>query len=143
MTAPSVGVKDILVTAGVGVFTSPSSSDWAIKISKVPDAPDKVIVLFDSGGLPANPRWLLDYPDVTVIVRGTVYVDTYAKMKAVMDALLGYPPGAVNGDNWDGVIMRVAPAFIGYDQKDRPQFSATFGLFVEPANAAGDNRLPL
>lgn len=143
MTAPSIGFKDSLVTAGVGVFTSPGANDWAIKVSKLTAEPDKVIALFDSGGLPNNPRWLLDYPDVTVIVRGKAYEDTFNKMKAVVDTMLGKTPGAVNGDNWDGVIMRVAPAFIGYDEKDRPQFSATFGLYVEPANVAGDNRDPL
>lgn len=140
MTAPSIGVKDILVAASLGVFTSPSNSDWNIKISKLVDEPDRVIAIFDVGGNRPDPRWLLDYPHVQVMVRGKTYGETFTKMKDVFDALQGRYPGTVNGDNWDGIFANTHPAHIGYDEKDRPIFSVTFKLFVEPANVAGDNR---
>lgn len=143
MTAPSIGAKDILVAASIGVFTNPTSSQWAIRISKLTDTPDQVIALFDTGGLPPEPKWLLDYPDISCLIRGRDYQTAYTKAKAVQDALLGYPAGTVNGDTWAGVIIRSPLTFIGYDEKDRAQFSITFGLFVEPANVVGDHRDPL
>lgn len=142
MTAPSIGAKDLLVAASIGVFGDATAA-WPIYISKLPDKPDNCIMLSDSGGLAANPKWLLDYPDISVVVRGTDYGAAYSKMKAIKDKLLGLPPQQINGDNWDGVIQIGEFGFIGYDPKDRPMFSGTFRLFLEPANVAGDNRDPL
>jgi len=142
MTAPSIGAKDLLVAASIGAFGNPAAV-WPIYISKMPDAPDNCIVLSDSGGLAANPKWLLDYPDIGVVVRGKDYGATYTKMKDIKDKLLGLPPQVINGDNWSGVIQVGEFGFIGYDAKDRPIFSGTFRLFLEPASVAGDNRDPL
>lgn len=142
MTAPSIGAKDLLVAAGIGEFGNASAS-WPIYISKLPDAPDNCIMLSDSGGLAGNPKWLLDYPDISVVVRGGDYAGAYNKMKAIKDKLLGLPNQDINGDHWDGIIQVGEFGFVGYDPKDRPMFSATFRLFLEPANVAGDNRDPL
>lgn len=141
MTAPSIGAKDKLVAASIGVFDT--VGPWSVFLSKLPDSPDEVISLFDSGGLAPNPKWLLDYPDISVIVRGKTYQATFDKMKAVKDALLGLPAQVINGDRWDGVTQIGEFAFVGYDNKDRPQFSTTFRVILEPADAAGDNRSPL
>lgn len=139
MTAPSIGVKDLLVTAGVGVF-APTTGTWQIYISKMPDKQDRVITLYDSGGLAPWPRSLLDFPNVSVNVRGQDYADAYDKMKAIKDALLGLPPQIINGDSWSAVTQVGEMAFAGYDEKDRPLFSATFRLFIEPADTAGNYR---
>ena len=139
MTAPSIGAKDLLVAASIGTFGD-ASATWPIYISKMPDKPDNCITLADTGGLAPNPLWLLDQPDISVTLRAGDYEAGFNKMKAIKDKLLGLPAQVINGDRWDGVIQIGEMAFIGRDSKDRPMFSATFRLFVEPANAAGDNR---
>lgn len=139
MTAPSIGVKDLLVAASVGVF-APTVGTWQIFISKLPDKQDRAIALYDSGGLAPWPRSLLDFPDVSVNVRGKDYVDAYDKMKAIKDALLGLPPQTINGDGWSAVTQIGEMTFAGYDGKDRPLFSATFRIFMEPADTAGNYR---
>lgn len=144
MTAPSIGAKDLLVAAEIGTFESASPNPvWPIYISRMPDKPDNCIMLSDSGGLAPNPKWLLDFPDISVVVRGKEYGEVYNKMKAIKDKLLGLPNQDLNGDHWDGIIQVGETGFIGYDAKERPMFSATFRLFFEPANVAGDNRDPL
>lgn len=142
MTAPSIGAKDLLVAASIGEWEN-DGADWPIFIGKMPDSPANCIVLSDPGGLAANPKWLLDYPDIAVVVRSDSYADAYAKMKQVKDKLLGLPNQEINGDHWDGIIQVGEAGFIGYDPKDRALFSGTFRLFLEPANSAGDNREPL
>lgn len=142
MTAPSVGAKDLLVAAGIGTFGD-ATATWPIYISKMPDAPANCITLSDSGGLAPNPKWLLDFPDISVVVRGEDYASTYAKMRDIKNKLLGLPNQDINGDHWDGIIQVGEAGFIGYDPKNRPMFSATFRLFLEPADAVGDNRDPL
>lgn len=143
MTAPSIGAKDLLVAASVGVFAD--TSDWGIYISKMPEQPDAVIAIYDSGGLTPDPKWLLDFPDITIQVRGKKdgYVAAQGKMVDVKNTLLGLLSQTINGDVWAGITQVGEYAFIGYDKKERPQFSATFRVIIEPANDAGDNRDPL
>lgn len=142
MTAPSVGAKDLLVAAGIGVFGD-ATATWPIYISKMPDTRDNCIMLSDSGGLTSDPKWLLDFPDISVVVRGSDYLEVYNKARQIKDKLLGLPNQIINGDNWSGVVQVGEIGFIGYDANDRPMFSATYRLFFEPANVAGDNREPL
>lgn len=142
MTAPSIGIRDLLVAAGVAILPSTGGS-WVVYISKMPDKQDQVISVYDSGGLAPWPHALLDFPDVTLNIRGGDYEATYNKAKEVKDALLGLSPQTINGDGWRSVTMIGDLAFAGYDEKDRPMFSATFRLIIEPANAAGDNRVAL
>lgn len=142
MTAPSIGVKDLLVAAAVGV-SPPVSGDWDIFISQLPTKPNNVIALYDTGGPPPNPKWLLDRPDVTAIIRGSDYETAYDKMIAVRNALLGLPAQVINGDRWDGIIQVGEGAFTGYDTNQNAQFTVTFRMWIEPANTAGDYREPL
>lgn len=142
MAAPSIGVKDILVSSGVGVFL-PTTGTWTVYVSKTPPEPDRTITVYDSGGTAPNPRWLLDRPDVSVIVRGKTYSETYDKAKQIKDVLLGRDAGTINGDRWLGIIQLAEIVFAGYDEKERPQFSLTFRIWIEPANNVDDNRDPL
>lgn len=142
MTAPSVSAKDILESASVGTF---NSGAWPIHISKQPTDQDQAITIYDSGGLAPLPKWLLDFPSIQVVVRGNEnsYSETYDKVKAVKDALLSLPSQDINGDRWVSVTMIGESAFLGYDEKSRPEFALNFRLIIEPADAAGDHRDPL
>ena len=56
MNPVSIDVKDLLVTAGIGVFAS--ETGWAIYISEEPDKPDTCITIYDTGGF--SPQYVMD-----------------------------------------------------------------------------------
>lgn len=146
MTAPSIGVRGILTTSNPPVLVDASlqpDADWACYVGKLPDAPTKCISISDTGGLPSEPKWLLDYPTVSVLLRSDAYDTGWSKMKDIREAILGLAPQSIGGDFWSGVIAIGNMAFIGYDPKDRPMFSANFRLYVEPAASTVENRQPL
>ena len=134
MISPAVGCKDLLVTAGVGVFAA--TTGWGIFIGKFPTAPDTVIACVDTGGLAPFPNFALNFPSVQVMIRGVPgdYISAHDKGRAVIDALLGMGYQVVNGDKWEGIIEIGDLAFIGYDEKNRPAFSANFSIHVEPSS---------
>lgn len=123
-----------------------ATSGWTIEVGVLPTAPDKVIMISDTGGLDPNPKWLLDFPTLQILVRGIVsgYSTTWTEGKAVKDILLGLSSTDVNGDRWDAVNIVSDLAFIGRDESQRPQFTINFSLIVEPqVPAGGSNRSAL
>lgn len=136
----SQGIKDLLTDDG-GV------SDWTIEVGVMPKTPDKVIMISDTGqGADPNPKWLLDFPTVQVMIRGAVsdYLATWAIHKAVKDILLGLTSQSVNSDNWNAVNITGDLGFIGRDEVNRPLFSVNFQLIVEPQVPTGtSNRTAL
>lgn len=132
MTSPAIGTKDLLVAAGAGVFAS--TSGWNISVGKFPTSPDTSIVCVETGGLSPYPHLLLNFPSIQVMVRGAAngYVAASDKIRAVVDALLGAPAQAVNGDDWQGIRQLGDVAFIGYDESNRPLFTSNFSIIVEP-----------
>ncbi len=133
--------KDLLVTAGVGVEAA--TSGWGIFAGRAPKEPDTVIGIEQTGGLPSNPRWLLDFPALQVRVRGSRddYFSAFNKAREVKDALLGLPSQTVNGDRWTSVTMLGDIVSLGIDELNRYMFALNFSLIIEPAT--GDNRIPL
>ena len=142
-------VKDLLVTAGVGL--EGPGTGWRIFVSQEPEkagsgatgVPDTVITTYNSGGLPPNPKWLLDYPSVQVRIRGAVggYLASRSKAQEVKDALLGIPSQDVGADrlvaiNGEGDILDIAQ-----DDNRRPLHTVNFTMIIEPAT--GTNRIPL
>jgi len=140
MASPSEHLKNILVTAGIGAFGG--VLPWAIYISKMPDTPDACITLYDSGGETPNPAWLLDFPSVQVRLRAgeNDYQALYQKVKDIVDALLGYPSTDVSDGRLVSIRMDGGPAFLGYEEKKRPQFSINWTLIFEPNTSALTNR---
>lgn len=135
---PSVGAKDLLTT-------HVATSLWQIEIGAMPDGPDHVISINDTGGFEPNPKWLLDYPTIQVLVRGGIndYLVAFNEAKAVKDILLGLTSTDLNGDRWVSVLLNSDLAFIGRDDQMRPVFSMNFGLIIQPQVVADSNRLPL
>lgn len=133
MTSPAECLANILQTAGVGHTTTPTITAWALKVSQLADTPDRCIALLDSGGFTPNPKWLLDFPTVQVIVRGPKqdYSAGYSKGLEVKNALLGISPTTVSNIRIDGITMLSDLTFIQYDSKDRPLFSLNFRLIQE------------
>lgn len=134
MTAPSVHIKNVLVTAGVGTYGA--ASGWCIRVSRLTDAPHTQVVIYDTSGQPPNPKFLLDFPGIQVMVRGApdTYEATFAKMKEVKDALLGIDSQNIGGDRLDSITGLGDIIFMQYDEKNRPQFVANFQLILEPSS---------
>lgn len=110
------------------------------------DLPHQQIGFYDAPGQAPDPRWLLDYPAVQVIVRGSPqgYRAAFQKMRDVYDVLLGVNPSVnANGDAVDAITVLATPALIGYDDNDRPSISGNFRLIVRPVPSQFTNREPL
>jgi len=103
------------------------------------------VVISDTGGREPNPKWLIDYPTLQVMVRGNTsgYLATFVEAKAVKDLLLGITSFNLNGDRWVSVTQNGDLAYIGRDEKMRPLFSVNFALIIEPQVVTNSNRLPL
>lgn len=136
MTAPSISAKDILTAANI-------HTSWPIYIGRIPEKPDNVILIVDTGGASSEAKWLLDYPTITIIVRGTDYSTSYTKAKQIKDALHSIPAQVINGDRWVSCLITGDITYLGMSDKDRPSFSLNFRLIIEPANVAADSRDPL
>ena len=134
----SVGAKSIIAAHA-------AVSGWQIEIGTMPDEPDEVISINDTGGLDPNPKWLLDYPTIQIMVRGNTngYLDTFVEAKAVKDLLLGITSTDINGDRWVSVTQNGDLGYIGRDSDMRPIFSVNFALIIEPQVVANSNRLAL
>lgn len=139
---PSKGICDLLVTAG---YTFGGTSDWAVFIGQMQPEPDRCICVTDSGGRAPDPKWLLDYPSVQIIVRGgpNDYAAVADKVGHIKRVLLGMSSQLVNGDRWNHINMAGEPSLLGFDQNKRPEFVLNFNLIIEPAVSLDDNREPL
>lgn len=141
MVAVEEGIKDLLVTAGVGVFGS--QVGWGIFIGPEPTSPNTVITIREFGGAGPMAKWLVDFPSIQTMVRGDPggYQAAKAKAQSVLDELHSILSLDLNGDRWNSIIATTRPAYMGIDQKDRPKFSVNFKLIIEPAT--GTHRISL
>lgn len=143
MADPCDGIKSLLVTASVGA--SGGSNDWAIYIGRMPDQPDNCICIYPSSGGAPNPKWLLDYPGIQVIVRGDEGNYDAARQKAqdVKDVLTGLPSQTITSDRWVGIWMVGDIQPVNWDPKKRWMFSLNFRLIIEPASNSLTHRSAL
>lgn len=118
---------------------------WTIGKGFEADASDRRITCIDTGGLAPNPKWLLDFPTVQVVVRGGIndYEIAFQKAKIVKDLCLGCAAQVIDGDRLDSVTLSSDVYYIGRDEKQRHKFTINFNLIVEPAANAITQRLAL
>ena len=140
MSSPAEDLSAVLIAAGLGTFNA--TTGWSVAIGKEPTDPDTTITLYDIGGLTPDPKWLLDYPSVQIRVRGEVsgYQAAWARMRQVRDELLGADPFTQSGNSYRSLLLTGEAVHIGYDSHNRPMFTMTFSLIVEPAATAETNR---
>ncbi len=136
-------VRDELVTASLGVFEA--ASGWSIHIGRMPKSPNQIILITASGGLPANPRYLLDFPSIQIRTRGTPadYEESKAKLQDIKDYLLGITSKDVDGDRWVSITLGSDIIFLGYDENERVDFALNLRFITEPAAPAVTNRVAL
>jgi hypothetical protein len=141
---PSEIVGQIMEDAGLGTQAG-GTVDWNIRIGNIPNTPDRVYAVFDSGGISGDPKWLLDRPSVQVRIRAKKgeYQRAGQRAQDVVDALLGFPAGIVGGTYVASITQIGGIGFLGYDVAERPEFSANFRLIIEPPASAYTHREPL
>ncbi len=123
-----------------------ATSGWQTEIGAMPKEPADVIMISDTGGLDPNPKWLLDFPTIQIMVRGIVngYLVTAREAKAVKDLILGITSFTTSeGDRWVSATMNGDLGFIGRDENARPLFTMNIALIIEPLLGPNSNRLPL
>jgi hypothetical protein len=147
MTAPSIGIKDLLVSHNIGTFklnhnTPNSSPGWGISISRQHDKLDTLITIYDTQGLAPEPHLDINRPGVQILVRGSQsgYMAAYQKCEEIRDVLLGLPSQTINGDIWASLTMTSDILWLGYDENERPQFSLNFLLITHQGNLVNSNR---
>lgn len=136
MAILEVNIRSLLVTAGIGA--AGGTNDWAIHIGKLINNPDNIIIVTSSGGIAPNPKWLVDYPSVQVLIRGKDYVTAKGKAQNVKDTLLGISNQTVNGDILAAVNMIGDITPLGFDESNRITFAVNFSIIMHPAS--GTNR---
>jgi len=143
MTSLAEGASDLLIAAGVGNIATHAT--WPIHVFMMPNDPDNTIVVKDTGGPGDDPRWLLDFSRLQVMVRGSQngYQATFQKAKDIKDVLLGLPSQDLNGDRWVSVTSGGGILPLGTDEIKRPLISINFQLIIEPGTSALTNRDPL
>lgn len=134
----SSGIKTLLTG-------NPDISGWNIEIGAMPKSPDRIISISDTGGFDPNPKWLIDYPTIQILVRGKIgdYNECFLVGKGIKDALLGLPSQDINDDRWASITMNGDLGYIGRDENDRPLCSMNFQLIVHPQYVADGNRFSL
>ena len=132
MGAPSVDIKDELVSASIGTFGG--TTGWGIYVSDEPKDPDTTVSIFDTGGTQPDAKWIQDEPTVMVRVRGAPqgYVAAYAKAQDVKDALLGIDPKTINATRYVGIWMNGDIISVGQDENNRPILSLNFRITRHP-----------
>lgn len=129
---PSSDIKDLLVSAGLGVFAG--AKGWAIHVGTEPAydpqyVPHTTITLFDIPGAPRIRDANLRHPAVHVRVRGAPgdYTGAYNKALQVSAYLDSLSQATVNGAVYS-VIARGEPSYLHHDEAGRPIFIADYDL---------------
>lgn len=129
MGSPSVDIKDILCDNSSFAFND------NVFVGMVPqDKPettqDAVLGIRDTGGSQPEGISDIEYPTVQIICRALPfkYTEGYNLIKSAEDILHGQGGVTKNSSYYLGIWSAGAILFIGYDEKNRPEFSLNFRM---------------
>ncbi len=81
-------VRQRITDVGLG---EESSGDWEVFVSNIPDQPDRAICVYDTlgrfDGRIMRTGEKIEHPGIMVLVRGSIYPETYDRAKAIALAL--------------------------------------------------------
>jgi len=140
------GIQELLVTKEVGVLppiTDPNA--YGIFVGKAPATPSGSISVRRTTGLDSNPKYLLDYPSIQIMVRGrpNEYETASIKAQLIKDTLLGLPSQTIKDIRWVLINMIGDINDLGTDDNDCPLMSLNFQFIIEPPESVDSNRIPL
>lgn len=122
-----------LISQGVGVVGT--TAPWVVFKGWEPETPDQVLTLYETGGLPNQPRddaltGALDQPSFQLRIRGgqtsTGYPAARTKLAAARTALEGMSPGTFSGRYYCQVTANSEPISLGHDESHRPRLVLNF-----------------
>ena len=128
---PEAGILDILANAGVGVI-APTPNPWPMFEGQLPADPDQCIMVRKPGGPRPEVKIAIDYPSIQVLVRSTRqgYDEASDKVEEIKLALHAIPSSPVQFPDLTSCLLAGEPAFTGYDENNRPIWSANFNCIV-------------
>jgi hypothetical protein len=124
--------------AGQGIGTLAGGSSWGVYFSRMPDAPDDCVCVFDSGGGPPIAYDItLREPAVQVRIRGTVHADVHTKADEIFDLLC--EPGDIPGPAREienglylGFWMDSDFIDLGRDENERIRLTSNYRINRQP-----------
>ncbi len=128
MNAPSVDIKDLLAASSTGL-----TFEIDLFVSLEPDGKNianKVVTIYDTGGLePATYVTLLS-PNIQVRIRGDKgkFEEGYTLAELVRDTLHAVNNTTVNSTRYIHIIASTDINFLGYDDNDRPVWTVNFRI---------------
>lgn len=120
----SVG-SDIAVylqTAGIGTIATD------MFVGHMPDSPNNVITIYESGGYPLDLAGFLRYPTLQVIVRNESYATARTKIDQIISTLHRTTNTTINGTKYCSIYSTGDAASIGKDDQNRSQLSVNFEM---------------
>jgi hypothetical protein len=124
MSSPAADIGAMLAANGVGTIGT------NIFISLMPNTPDAVIALYDSGGFPGESGYKYEYPTIQVRIRGAKgqYISAYAKAEAVRNFLHDRANITWGVNRYIGIWSMSDILFLGQDELNRPELSINFRI---------------
>lgn len=115
-----------LIPSGVAAAT-------AIFVGDMPDAPDNIICLFQSGGFDPSHSFdsrQFEEPTFQVRIRNVSYAMADTKAQAIKDALDGQTELTINGNRYISIFQQGDILPLGKDSKNRSELSLNFRVRV-------------
>ena len=105
---------------------------WRIYLSFMPDDRDEAITIYEEPGMPPEGPWKIDYPEISIIVRGTKHGYSAARDKGqdVFDAL--HNEEALITSSYVSILAaNSAPLSLGEDDNRRPLLKWRFKIIKD------------
>jgi hypothetical protein len=132
--SPASDIADFLVDQGVGTYDTNGSLPL-IRVGVEPDIENRVLItLYDTPGVPSNPRYQRDQPSIQVRAKAKSEMDypsAYNAQQSVKDTILGMDRRTINGSLYVGVWMKADIASLASDYNKRSILVSSYRMVRE------------
>lgn len=120
-------IGKLLAAQGFGTWAGTSNASWSVNVGEEPDAPNKTITVYDTGGSgPDTDEMDIDDKTVQIRVRATSRSDASEKINAIRAYLATKQNKESEGYRFFAFIVQMDPAEIGKDDKKRFIFTMNY-----------------
>jgi hypothetical protein len=136
---------DLVSSGGVGgVGSTSTSSGYGIFLGIMPNAPDKCVAIYESGGVApvhafagAPGLAVLERPRVQVTVRADAFGYSTGRqvMNTIFKLLDGLPSRTINNTSYQWISAVQSPFSLGMDEVNRPLISVNFDVMKTLSSA--------
>lgn len=127
MLVDEIAARLVSQAVGIAPATTGTSTQWTVYKMFIPDAPDRVVAVFPSGGGASWPRDAYRTPTFQVRVRGPGRGASTAlgRCELVITAL-DKVQATLSGTTFVDIRQAGDVLPLGYDNNNRPEFSINF-----------------